>query len=150
MKSTPRVPAHAHFPARCSVDQAVTVNDTARGTHDVEPIHHLALPDDWAAAFLTGEYLISTRGMTVDEVGFMHCSTRTQIERTANTFYADVEQLVLLTIDQRLVPSPIRFEAPSPSSDDLFPHIYGPLPISAVVDATFWIRSGSGWSLESL
>lgn len=112
-----------------------------------EPIHHLAMPDDWAAAFEGGEYRMSTRGLTIDDVGFMHCSTRAQVESTANLFYADVDQLVLLTIDQSLVDSPIRFEPPEPGSDLLFPHIYGPLPISAVVDATFWIRSESGWSL---
>jgi len=113
-----------------------------------ERIHHLALPDDWAATFDTGEYRMSTRGVTLEEEGFIHCSTRAQIEATANRFYADVDQLVVLTIDQGAVPSPIRFEPPSPGSADLFPHIYGPLPVSAVVDATFWIRGATGWTLD--
>ena len=112
------------------------------------------MPDDWAAAFQTGEYRMSTRGMTLDEVGFIHLSTRAQVEGTANRFYADVDQLVLLTVDAVKVPSKIAWEPPSPDSDALFPHIYGPLPISAVVAATFWLRtideSGAGWSLDSL
>ena len=112
------------------------------------PIHHLALADDWAAAFTVGEYRMSTRGLTIDDVGFIHCSTRDQVESTANLFYADLDQLVLLTIDQSSVGSPIRFEPPSADSSDLFPHIYGPLPIAAVVDASFWIRSGTAWSLD--
>jgi uncharacterized protein (DUF952 family) len=112
------------------------------------PIHHLALPDDWAEAFATGEYRMSTRGVTLEQEGFIHCSTRDQVEATANRFYADVEQLVVLTIDQKAVPSPIRFEPPAPGSPDRFPHIYGPLPIAAVRDATFWIRAGDGWSLD--
>ncbi len=112
------------------------------------PIHHLAMTDDWAAAFASGEYRMSTRGLTIDDVGFIHCSTRDQVESTANLFYADVDQLVLLTIDQSLVGSPIRFEPPAPDSTERFPHIYGPLPIAAVTDATFWIRSGSGWTID--
>lgn len=113
-----------------------------------ERIHHLALPEDWAATFDTGDYRMSTRGVTLEEEGFIHCSTRAQIEATANRFYADVDQLVVLTIDQGAVPSPIRFEPPSPGSADRFPHIYGPLPVSAVVDATFWIRGATGWTLD--
>ena len=113
-----------------------------------EPIHHLALPDDWAGAFDHGQYTMSTRGVTLEQEGFIHCSTRDQIEATANRFYGDVSQLVVLTIDQAAVPSPIRFEPPFPGSTELFPHIYGPLPISAVTTATFWIRGDSGWSLD--
>jgi glutathione S-transferase len=112
------------------------------------PIHHLALADDWATAFTTGEYRTSTRGLTIDDVGFIHCSTRDQVESTANRFYGDLDQLVLLTIDQSLVDAPIRFEPPTPDSTELFPHIYGPLPIAAVTDATFWIRSASSWTLD--
>jgi len=121
--------------------------------HD-RPLFHAAMPEDWAAAFESGEYTTSTRGMTLDEVGFIHLSTRDQVEATANRFYADVDQLVLLTVDQSKVPSEIRWEPPTPGSDELFPHIYGPLPVPAVTAATFWMRtideSGAGWSLGSL
>ncbi len=119
-----------------------------------QPLFHAAMPDDWAAAFQTGEYTMSTRGMTLDEVGFIHLSTRAQVEATANRFYADVDQLVLLTIDPLLVPSEIRWEPPTPDSDVLFPHIYGPLPVPAVVRNDYWFRTidenGAGWSLDDL
>ena len=113
-----------------------------------EPIFHLALPDDWAAAFADGEYRVSTRGMTLDDVGFIHCSTREQIEDTANRFYGDLDQLVVLTIDPKLVPSPIVHEPPAPGVDVLFPHIYGPLPVPAVNQAVMWVREpGAAWLL---
>ncbi len=119
-----------------------------------QPLFHAAMPDDWAQAFQSGEYTMSTRGMTLDEVGFIHLSTREQVEATANRFYADVDQLVLLTVDPMKVPSEIRWEPPGAGVDVLFPHVYGPLPIAAVVAATFWLRtideSGAGWSLDSL
>lgn len=119
-----------------------------------QPLFHAALPDDWAAAFHTGEYTTSTRGQTLEQVGFIHMSTREQVEATANRFYADVDQLVLLAVDPVKVPSEIKWEPPAHDSDVPFPHIYGPLPISAVVTATFWMRTidehGAGWSLGSL
>jgi glutathione S-transferase len=130
------------------------VSDDATAEPNDQPLFHAAMPDDWAAAFQTGEYTMSTRGMTLDDVGFIHMSTREQVEATANRFYADVDQLVLLTVDQLKVPSKIVWEPPSHDSDVLFPHIYGPLPVSAVVLTNYWFRtideSGAGWSLDSL
>lgn len=115
------------------------------------PLHHLALPDDWAAAFAVGEYTMSTRGVTLEDEGFIHCSTRAQVEDTANRFYGDLDQLVLLTIDAQLVPAEIRWEPPAAGVDELFPHIYGALPIAAVDTATMWLRApGRPWSLSTL
>ena len=119
-----------------------------------EPIYHLALPEDWAAAFVDGEYRTSTRGATLDEVGFVHASTRAQAESTANRFYADVDQLVLLTIDPDLLAHEIRWEPPTPDADEMFPHVYGPIPVGAVVSATFWTKAtderGGRWDLGDL
>ncbi|MEL6892289.1 MAG: DUF952 domain-containing protein [Actinomycetota bacterium] len=119
-----------------------------------EPIFHAALPDDWAAAFEHGEYTTSTRGASLAEVGFIHASTRAQVEGVANRFYGDVDELVLLTIDPLKVPHEIRWEPPAPGIDELFPHIYGPLPIAAVAITNHWMRTidehGAGWRLDSL
>jgi glutathione S-transferase len=114
-----------------------------------EPIFHMALPDDWAAAFTTGEYRMSTRGITLEQEGFIHCSTREQLQDTANRFYRDLDQLVVLTIDPELVASPIVYEPPAPGLDVLFPHIYGPLPVAAVNVATPWTRRpDADWTLD--
>jgi uncharacterized protein (DUF952 family) len=120
------------------------------GGVDDRPLYHLALPDDWAAAFETGEYRTSTRGMTLDDVGFIHASFGHQVEATANRFYADLEQLVRLTIDPLKVPAEIREEPPAPDSPERFPHIYGPLPVAAVVIAELWFRGSDGWRLDDL
>lgn len=115
------------------------------------PIYHLALPDDWAQAFESGEYTMSTRGVTLAEEGFIHTSTEAQLEATANRFYGDLDQLVLLTIDADKVEAEIRWEPPAPGVDELFPHIYGPLPIRAVVANRYWMRPVSAaWSLDDL
>ncbi len=124
----------------------MTVTDP---TSNDDPIFHLALPDDWAAAFGVGEYTMSTRGVTLEQEGFIHCSTRDQMQDAANRFYSDVDQLVVLTIDPLLVPSPIVLEPPAPGMDVLFPHIYGPLPIVAVNLASPWVRRpDSEWSID--
>jgi glutathione S-transferase len=124
------------------------MNDLAIDPTD-DQIFHLALPDDWAAAFGDGEYRISTRGITLEQEGFIHCSTRAQMEDTANRFYGDLEQLVVLTISPQLVPARIVFEPPAPGIDTLFPHIYGPIPTAAVVRVDTWLRSvGRPWSLN--
>jgi uncharacterized protein (DUF952 family) len=119
----------------------------ANGPSGDEPIFHIALPDDWAGAFTFGEYAVSTRGMSLDDVGFIHCSTADQIEATANRFYGDLTELVLLTIDPVAVPSDIVWEPPAPGVDELFPHIYGPLPIAAVNMHRFWTREHGPWEL---
>jgi glutathione S-transferase len=114
-----------------------------------DPIFHLALPEDWAAAFDDGEYRMSTRGVTLEQEGFIHCSTRAQMQDTANRFYGDLDQLVVLTISPGLVPARIVFEPPAAGIDTLFPHIYGPIPIAAVVRAEPWVRAADRpWSLD--
>lgn len=128
----------------------MTVTETGPPSTD-EPIFHLALAEDWAGAFAVGEYTMSTRGVTLEQEGFIHCSTRDQIEDTANRFYGDLDQLVVLTIDPTLIPSPIVFEPPAPEMDVLFPHIYGPLPVAAVNLAATWTRRpGDAWSTAVL
>jgi glutathione S-transferase len=115
---------------------------------DDEPIFHIAVPEDWAAAFTSGEYTMSTRGLGLETVGFIHCSTEAQVEATAARFYGDLDALVLLTIDPLAVRSEIKWEPPAPGVDELFPHIYGPLPVAAVNTATFWTRAATGpWEL---
>jgi glutathione S-transferase len=124
------------------------MSDPATGPTD-DPIFHLALPDDWATAFRDGEYRMSTRGVTLEQEDFIHRSTRTQIEDTANRFYGDLEQLTVLSISPQLVPARIVFEPPAPGIDTLLPHVYGPIPIAAVVTAETWVRSvGRPWSLN--
>ncbi|MBD4430071.1 DUF952 domain-containing protein, partial [Xanthomonas citri pv. citri] len=37
-------------------------------------ILHITLPEDWAAARRIGRYTASTRGASIDDVGFLHAS----------------------------------------------------------------------------
>lgn len=50
------------------------------------------------------------------------------------TLYADAADLVLLLIDERAIDAPVRYEAAA-AGEDAFPHVYGPIPVAAVVAA---------------
>lgn len=98
-----------------------------------EPIFHLALVVDWTAAQESGSYRISTLGRTLEQEGFIHASRADQWRAVKARFYADVpEALVLLEIDPDRLTSPVVVEE-VPGSDDVFPHIYGPINREAVV-----------------
>ena len=94
-------------------------------------IYHLALADEWRAAKTCGEYRRSTRGLSLEQVGFIHASGADQVEATFRRFYADAEAVLLLTLDPGRLDAPLRWEA-ALDSDELFPHIYGPVPVGAV------------------
>jgi uncharacterized protein (DUF952 family) len=103
-------------------------------------IWHLALPADWQAATTLGEYRVSTRGLTLEQQGFIHCSFADQVDGVAQRFYGDLSELVLLRIDTSRLGAPVVVEPPAEGIDELFPHVYGPIPVTAVVAATVWRR----------
>ena len=95
-----------------------------------QPLFHLALLDEWQTAQASGSYSVSTRGMTLEQVGFIHCSWREQVDATYQRFYADAGEVVLLEIDPAAVGVPLRADAIP--TGELFPHLYGPLNPAAV------------------
>jgi uncharacterized protein (DUF952 family) len=94
-------------------------------------ILHIAERTDWEAARDSGgPYEMSTRGRTLADVGFIHASRdEEQVRTVQRAFYADLDDLVLLVIDPDGLD--VRDE---PVGEDVFPHIYGPIPISAIID----------------
>ena len=103
----------------------------------VTELWHLAERPEWAEAVRTGSYERSTRGQSLAEVGFVHCSYPDQLAGVAAAFYADAGDLVLLRIDPAGVPAEIRVEGG-------FPHVYGPIPVAAVTAAGPLARDESG------
>lgn len=69
------------------------------------------------------------------DVGFVHLSTQEQVHLPANRLFAGRTDLVLLYLDPNRLGSPVRFEPGVPGDPEtmVFPHLYGPLPILAVV-----------------
>ena len=100
-------------------------------------IYHLALADAWRQARQEGVYTHSSRDRSLAEVGFIHASYVHQLAGTHARFFSDAGELVLLCIDPAALARagvPLRCE-PAPESGELFPHVYGPLPLDAVIAA---------------
>lgn len=112
--------------------------------NEPDELLHIALPDDWAAARDVGEYRVSTRGRSLDTEGFIHCSYLRQLEGTANRFYPDVVELVLLHLDPELIEAEVKVEAATEGGTEMYPHVYGPIPTSAVIATTWWDRDEDG------
>lgn len=118
-------------------------------TRPVALIWHLALTTDWEAAQAHGTYGISTRGLTLAQVGFIHCSYAHQVAGVAAMFYADeTAPLALLGIDpERLVEAGVDVRAepgdPAHPHGERFPHVHGAIPVSAVTEVHHaWMVDG--------
>jgi len=98
-------------------------------------ILHITTDKEWRKAQVEGEY--TAPSLKTD--GFIHCSTAMQTIDTANIFFKGQSGLVLLCIDENKLKSECRYEDPAggghsyPNLGELFPHVYGPIPISAVI-----------------
>ncbi|WP_326703559.1 DUF952 domain-containing protein [Streptomyces cyaneofuscatus] len=109
-----------------------------------EPLLHLAEAPLWEAARGTGTYEMSTRGRTLQAEGFIHLSLPHQLPGVARMLYGDGSRdgseggagghdLVVLVVDPARLTAPVRYEAMKPGGEQ-FPHLYGPLPVEAVVE----------------
>lgn len=100
-------------------------------------IFHIATEADWAEAQRTGGYTTSTRGVTLEQEGYLHASREDQWRAVRERYYAGAaEPLLLLEIETDLLDVPWVEELPHPDAAETFPHIYGPLSPAAVVSAT--------------
>jgi uncharacterized protein (DUF952 family)/heme-degrading monooxygenase HmoA len=122
----------------------VRVATVEREYHYARPVYHLALPVDWEAATASGSYPMSTRGLTTEQEGFVHCSFAHQMLGVAQRFYADVDELVILHLDRTALDADLVIEPAAEGIDELFPHLYRELPLDAVATTTVW-RRGDTW-----
>jgi uncharacterized protein (DUF952 family) len=98
-------------------------------------ILHITHRQAWEASIPGGIY----RPASLDAEGFIHCSAIGQAVETANLFFANQTDLLLLCIDVNKTEAEVKYEAPTGGTvhdgrtGSLFPHLYGPLHVSAVV-----------------
>ncbi|HEX2826463.1 MAG TPA: DUF952 domain-containing protein [Burkholderiales bacterium] len=64
--------------------------------------------------------------------GFIHCSTAEQLEGTIERHFAGERDLMVLEVDAAALGDGLKWE-PS-RGGALFPHLYGELPLSAVLN----------------
>ncbi|HYC01692.1 MAG TPA: DUF952 domain-containing protein [Azospirillaceae bacterium] len=93
-----------------------------------DPIFHMCRAEEWQAAQAAGSY----PGSSQDRAdGFIHFSTGAQLPESAAKHRTGQTGLVLLTVDPDALGAALKWE-PS-RGGQLFPHLYGALPVSAVV-----------------
>lgn len=99
-------------------------------------IYHVTSRADWDQAQSVGVYNWSTRGKSLEEVGFIHASMANQLPATAEFVYGGCDdELVVLVMDLDKLDAvglTVRFEAADNGKS--YPHIYAPLPCHLVDD----------------
>jgi uncharacterized protein (DUF952 family) len=101
-------------------------------------IYRLTSAAAWAAAQAEGEFC----SPDLDAEGFIHCSERAQILRTANKYFADAAELTLLQIDEtKLGDTMVREDL---AGSGIFPHVYAAIPIDAVVAVHEMLKLADG------
>jgi uncharacterized protein (DUF952 family) len=111
-------------------------------------ILHLLAERDWSAIPLGSAAYAPA---SIASEGFVHCTDGDAVLLgVANAFYVSApgEHLVL-TLDEDLLTSAVVREAPSPAPPPghdvvLFPHVYGPLDLDAVVEVRRLVRDDDG------
>jgi uncharacterized protein (DUF952 family) len=103
---------------------------------------HLCSNDDWEV----GQRLGALRPESLETVGFVHLSALEQVHLPANRLYAGRTDLVLLRIDAARLSSPVRWEpgVPTDPAGMVFPHLYGELPVHAVINVTPYVPDETG------
>jgi uncharacterized protein (DUF952 family) len=88
-------------------------------------VYKVCSASEWREAVARGVY----RGSTVDQRdGFIHFSTTEQLQETLRRHFAGQKDLVVVAIDAGSLGDRMRWE-PS-RGGDLFPHLYGELPVT--------------------
>ena len=93
-------------------------------------IYTLVRVAEWREAEAAGRY----QGSADDRRdGFLHFSTAAQLRASAAKHRAGVPELVMVEVEVAALGEALRFEpAAGGRRPGLFPHLYGPLPLSAV------------------
>ncbi len=94
----------------------------------MKPIYHIADAREFERAARVGEY----KPGRFEAEGFIHCSYASQLQAVAEARFRGVTGLVLLQIDPARLSAPV-IDENLEGGAELYPHLYGPLPVAAVV-----------------
>ena len=99
-------------------------------------IYHITSRTAWDEARQRGDY----RAASLGTEGFIHCSTDEQVIPVAEKYYKGQDSLLLLVIEPERLTSDLKWEPPAEGAPppgvpegSLFPHIYGPVNLDAVI-----------------
>ena len=102
-------------------------------------VFHMAPRACWEAQSPCQPYA----GDTLATEGFIHCTAEpARLLQVANSFYRQAPGAwVILLVDTSRVTSTVRWEL---ADGHLFPHVYGPIELAAVVQVLDFPRSAAG------
>lgn len=93
----------------------------------ISPVYKIVPRSLWAEAEASGRFT----GAPVDlRDGYIHFSSAAQVRETARRHFAGQDDLLLVTVDADRLGPALRWEVSR--GGDRFPHLYGPLDLSAV------------------
>lgn len=93
-------------------------------------IYKVVPPALWAEALSSGQFM----GAPIDlRDGYIHLSTAEQVEDTVRLHFAGQGTLMLIGVDAAALGPALKWEPSRGGS--LFPHLYGSLPLAAVVSS---------------
>ena len=92
-------------------------------------IYHVTTAAEWNAAKKKGFY----QHPSLNAEGFIHCSQEHQVAGVLKRYFSGKTDLIKLVIDTDKLTSKFVFDW-SPSTQDTFPHVYGPINSDAVID----------------
>jgi uncharacterized protein (DUF952 family) len=98
-----------------------------KGNKMNEIIYHITEKSFFKTQIESGEYF----SPTYLEEGFIHLSTKNQVENTLKRYYSGKKGLVILQIDTLKIGNNLKYELAS--NGEMFPHIYGPIPTEAIL-----------------
>lgn len=94
-------------------------------------IYHVVTKIAWQQALQQGYY----EAASLVTEGFIHLSKKEQVEGVLQRYYKNVPALLLLHVDESKLVAELKYEL-SPSINELFPHLYGRLNLSAITGIT--------------
>ena len=92
------------------------------------PLLHVATLEDLERARRTGRY----RAASLEAEGFLHCCDPEQLPGVLERFFADAVDIALLRVDPARLDARVVREN-TVGGEELFPHVYGEIPMSAVI-----------------
>ena len=104
-----------------------------------QPIYHMCAKAEWQAAEAKGVYLGSSQDAAG---GFIHFSSLDQVAASAAKHRTGQTELVLLSVDPRALGDALKWEQAWGGA--LFPHLYGPLPLAAVINVDDLLLGADG------
>jgi uncharacterized protein (DUF952 family) len=113
---------------QCSLREvAATIRKNPEGIMTAGMIYKICPEQLWREAEVAGVF----KGAAIDlSDGYIHFSTAAQARETASRHFTGQANLLLIAVDGKTLGAELKYEASR--GGDLFPHLYGELPMSRV------------------